>query len=106
MITVKEVVLSMNTIESTKKWQEDEALRRFRLISPILDESLDPAKRLQVRKAIAEKALTLNTGARGLRAILESSMTDVMYEVPSNDQIKKVTITKETSSEGAEPICE
>ena len=46
----------MNTIESTKKWQEDEALRRFRLISPILDESLDPAKRLQVRKAIAEKA--------------------------------------------------
>ena len=37
MITVKEVVLSMNTIESTKKWQEDEALRRFRLISPILD---------------------------------------------------------------------
>ena len=56
MITVKEVVLSMNTIKSTKKWQEDEALRRFRLISPILDESLDPAKRLQVRKAIAEKA--------------------------------------------------
>ena len=46
----------MNTIESTKKWQEDEALRRFRLISPILDDSLDPAKRLQVRKAIAEKA--------------------------------------------------
>ena len=55
MITVKEVVLSMNTIESTKKWQEDEALRRFRLISPILDESLDPAKRLQIRKEVAEK---------------------------------------------------
>ena len=47
MITVKEVVLSMNTIKSTKK---------FRLISPILDESLDPAKRLQVRKEIADKA--------------------------------------------------
>ena len=55
MITLKEVVLSMNTIESTKKWQEDEALRRFRLIAPILDESLDPAKRLQIRKEIAEK---------------------------------------------------
>ena len=57
MITVKEVVLSMNTAENknTKQWQEDEALRRFRLISPILDESLDPAKRLQVRKEIAEK---------------------------------------------------
>ena len=57
MITVKEVVLSMKTIESTKKWQEDEALRRFRLISPILDETLDPAKRLQIRKEIAEKAV-------------------------------------------------
>lgn len=56
MITSKEVVLSMNTIENSKKWQEDEALRRFRLISPILDESLDPAKRLQVRKEIAEKS--------------------------------------------------
>ena len=45
----------MNTIESSKKWQEDEALHRFQLISPILDDSLDPAKRLQIRKEIAEK---------------------------------------------------
>ena len=56
MITVKEVVLSMNTSEDTKKWQENEALRRFRLISPILDETLDPAKRLQIRKETAEKS--------------------------------------------------
>ena len=56
MIIIKEVVLSMNTTENTKKWQEDEALRRFRLISPILDETLDPAKRLQIRKEIAEKS--------------------------------------------------
>ena len=54
MITVKEVVIPMNTTENTKKWQENEALRRFRLISPILDESLDPAKRLKIRKEIAE----------------------------------------------------
>jgi transposase InsO family protein len=56
MIILKEVILSMNTIKHTKKWQEDEALRRFRLISPLLDESLDPAKRLQVRKAVAENS--------------------------------------------------
>ena len=56
MIIIKEVVLSMNTTENTKKWQEDEALRRFRLISPILDETLVPAKRLQIRKEIAEKS--------------------------------------------------
>ena len=56
MITLKEVVISMYTIErikDTKKWQEDEALRRFQLISPLLDGSLDPAKRLKLRKEIA-----------------------------------------------------
>ena len=57
-------------------------------------------------REVAKEAMERATGARGLRAILESAMTDVMYEVPSNDQIKKVTITKETISEGADPICE
>ena len=57
-------------------------------------------------REVAKEAMERATGARGLRAILESSMTDVMYEVPSNDEIKKVTITKETISEGADPICE
>ncbi len=57
-------------------------------------------------REVAKEAMERATGARGLRAILESSMTDVMYEVPSNDEIKKVTITKETISEGADPIVE
>ena len=47
-----------------------------------------------------------STGARGLRAILEHSMMDVMYEIPSNEEIKKVTITKETITEGASPVTE
>ena len=46
------------------------------------------------------------TGARGLRAILENAMTDVMYEIPSDDSIKKCIITKATVAEGAEPILE
>ncbi len=45
---------------------------------------------------IAERALQINTGARGLRGILESTMTDVMYEIPSRDDIKKCVITKDT----------
>ena len=57
-------------------------------------------------REVAKEAMERATGARGLRAILESSMTDVMYEVPSNDAIKKVTITKETISDGKEPILE
>ena len=42
-----------NTADNTKKWQEDAALERFRLIAPLLDETLDPAKRLMLRKEIA-----------------------------------------------------
>ncbi len=43
---------------------------------------------------IAQKAIDLKTGARGLRSIVEDTMIDVMYETPSNSKIKKCTITK------------
>lgn len=46
-------------------------------------------------EAIAEKALSRETGARGLRSIIEEVMLDVMYEVPSRYDISKVVITKE-----------
>ena len=42
---------------------------------------------------MAQLAIRRNTGARGLRSIVEHTMMDVMYETPSNDQIKKVIIT-------------
>ena len=41
--------------QTVKKWQEDEALRRFKLISPLLAEDLDDAKRLLIRKQIAKE---------------------------------------------------
>lgn len=46
-------------------------------------------------KVIAEKALEKKTGARALRAILEEFMLEIMYEIPKDDNIGKVTITKE-----------
>ncbi|MBR2901093.1 MAG: ATP-dependent Clp protease ATP-binding subunit ClpX, partial [Clostridia bacterium] len=46
-------------------------------------------------EAIAQKAHELQSGARGLRAITEGIMTKFMYEVPSNENIKKLVITKE-----------
>jgi len=52
---------------------------------------------------IADKALEINTGARGLRGILESTMTDVMYEIPSRNDIKKCVITKDTITNKSEP---
>lgn len=54
--------------------------------------------------AIAEDALKRNTGARGLRAIVENIMMDVMYEIPSDNDIEKVTIIKECITENQPPI--
>lgn len=46
-------------------------------------------------EAMVEKAIERKTGARGLRSIIEDSMRDVMYEVPSNSKISKCIITKD-----------
>lgn len=46
-------------------------------------------------EAIAEKALKKDTGARALRAILEEYMLDIMYEIPKDDSIGEVVITRE-----------
>ena len=54
--------------------------------------------------AIAKKAHTQKTGARGLRAILESVMLDVMYDVPSQKDIKEVLITEEVIQNKGEPM--
>ncbi|MBQ3510405.1 MAG: ATP-dependent Clp protease ATP-binding subunit ClpX [Peptococcaceae bacterium] len=53
--------------------------------------------------AIADAALKRNTGARGLRSIVEKTMNDIMYEVPSNPQIAKVVIHAECITEGKAP---
>ncbi len=55
-------------------------------------------------RAIAIKANKLKTGARGLRSIIESIMLDISYEIPSDDNIKKVIITKEVVETKESPI--
>jgi ATP-dependent Clp protease ATP-binding subunit ClpX len=54
--------------------------------------------------AIAKEAMQLQSGARGLRAILESSMLDVMYDVPSMPSVKEVIISDETITKKVEPM--
>lgn len=54
-------------------------------------------------REIARQAMERETGARGLRAILENVMVDIMYEIPSDNSITKVIITKETITDGANP---
>ncbi len=53
--------------------------------------------------AIARKAIERKTGARGLRSIFEKAMNDIMFEIPSRDDIVKCIITKETIENGQEP---
>ena len=54
-------------------------------------------------EAVAEKALKLNTGARGLRSVMEGIMTNVMFQTPSDDSIHAVVITPDAVEGKAEP---
>jgi ATP-dependent Clp protease ATP-binding subunit ClpX len=56
--------------------------------------------------AIAEKASTRKAGARGLRTILEKVMLDVMFDIPSEDNIREVVITGDVINDGADPVIE
>ena len=53
--------------------------------------------------AIADKALERETGARGLRSILEETLLDVQFELPSRRDVKKCVVTKETIERGGSP---
>ena len=54
--------------------------------------------------AVAQRAMKRGTGARGLRAILEEVMTDIMFDLPSRDDVREVVITKECITEGRPPL--
>jgi ATP-dependent Clp protease ATP-binding subunit ClpX len=55
-------------------------------------------------RAVVKEAIKRKTGARGLRAILEKNMLEVMYEMPSQTELKEVVITEETVIKGSEPV--
>ena len=57
-------------------------------------------------EAAANQALERGIGARGLRAVLEGVMTQVMYDIPSHPDIAKVTITPACVTDHAQPILE
>jgi ATP-dependent Clp protease ATP-binding subunit ClpX len=55
-------------------------------------------------RAVAQRALKRSTGARGLRAILEDMMTDIMFDLPDRNDIREVVITRECVTEGRAPL--
>ncbi len=55
-------------------------------------------------KAIAEKAIERKTGARGLRAIMEETLMDLMFDIPSMEDVVSVTITEKVVKDGNKPL--
>jgi len=55
-------------------------------------------------RAIAEKSLKRGTGARGLRSVIEDVMRDVMFDIPSRDDVREVVITVESVEQGVPPL--
>lgn len=67
-------------------------------------EGVDLTFTTEALDAIAQRALEKKTGARGLRSIIEASMLDVMYDIPSNSSVKEVIITPEVINEQQAPM--
>ena len=55
-------------------------------------------------RAVARKALAQKSGARGLRAILETAMLEIMYEIPSRDDVEECVINEEVIQQGTNPL--
>ena len=67
-------------------------------------EGSDLEVRREALSAIAKKAIARKTGARGLRSILEGSLMDVMYDLPSLKNVQKVVIDESSIAEGGKPL--
>lgn len=77
-------------------------VKQYRRLLQIDDVELEFEE--EALRAIGRKAIERDTGARGLRSIIESIMMDVMFDVPSRSDIKKVLITQDAAEGNAQPI--
>lgn len=77
-------------------------IKQYQKLFSMDDVELEVEK--EALEAIADKAIERNTGARGLRAILEEIMLDIMYDIPSNKNVEKVVLTKDAVLKLAPPI--
>ncbi|HTR79898.1 MAG TPA: ATP-dependent Clp protease ATP-binding subunit ClpX, partial [Gemmatimonadaceae bacterium] len=57
-------------------------------------------------RAVASKALKRGTGARGLRAIVEEVLTDIMFDLPTRDDVEEVKVTESSVMNGTAPLLE
>ena len=85
--------LDENMLKSILKEPKNAILKQYEKLLELDEVKLEFEE--EALLAIAKKALEKETGARALRAILEEYMLDIMYEIPKDDNIGKVTITKD-----------
>jgi ATP-dependent Clp protease ATP-binding subunit ClpX len=55
-------------------------------------------------RAIARHAIERGTGARGLRAVIENLMRDIMFDIPSREDVREVVVTPECVTDGVPPL--
>ena len=67
-------------------------------------EGVELEVRDEALRAVAKRATERKTGARGLRSILERSLLEIMFELPSVENVKKVVIEANVITDGAKPI--
>ncbi|WPC41429.1 ATP-dependent Clp protease ATP-binding subunit ClpX [Clostridium sp. JS66] len=86
--------LDKNALISILKEPKNALVKQYKRLFEIDNVELDFED--EALEAIANEAVKRNTGARGLRAIIEETMKDIMFEIPSKEEIAKVVINKDT----------
>lgn len=94
--------LDVDALNSILTEPKNALVKQYQKMLAIDDVELEFEK--DALNAISELAIERKTGARGLRSIIEERMVDIMFSVPSNDDIKKVKITRETIVDESEPL--
>jgi len=93
-IVVTLETLDKNALVSILSEPKNALVKQYKKLFELDDVTLDFED--GALEAIAEEALNRNTGARGLRSIIEEIMRDIMFDIPSDEEIHKVIITKES----------
>ena len=103
-VTVSLDLLDKEALIRILKEPKNSLIRQYHKLFELDDVELDFTP--EAVEAIAEKSLQRKTGARGLRAIVEKTLLDLMYRIPSNENITKCTVTKEFVNGEADALLE
>ncbi len=103
-VTVSLDLLDEDTLKKILTLPKNALIKQYKKLFELDDVELDFTD--EAITSIARQAVERKTGARGLRSILEASVMDIMYETPSDDNIKSCTVTEEVIDQKGQPIIE